>query len=685
MGVGKQKKNIMHSIRFKLLGSYIILILLIILIGVLSYKRSSSALIDNYEASTNQAMNMLGEYMEYGFKTVEAGAVEYLSDADLNSYITGMFEADKSKHTEYYTAKKKQIVTKAEADEFISGIYFFSDPVYSLSTNKKSALDMYTKYTQTGQGKLIQDNPNEYYWVAQPSVIDDTLNISRDSYAVRVVKAFYGKKAFLAIDVDSKAIVNILNKMNFGEDSFVYFITSDKAELYQDGSRNNQFGEADFYKRALEAEETTGCFDNLSYQGKSYLFIYRKLGDTGSMVCSLIPKNEIIKQVNNIKYLVIVVVIIAILIALAIGGGIFVSINRAISYMIRKLKQIAVGDVSVRIHFKRRDEFEELGRHMNEMLENIALLLKNVWQVSHRVSESANQVMSSSQTFSQSSGEIAGAMSEIETGLTQQAENTITCESRLDGLAGQIGHVEAVTAEVKEIVDKTRYSISGSIQRMEELKDKSAETSSITRTVISSLEELQEKSKMINYITNSINQIAGDTTLLSLNASIEAARAGQAGLGFAVVAEEIRKLADLSIESTKKIKGIADEITATTQNAMETANKAGDIMVIQDQALTGTTQAFDEMKAQVDELIAKVAGIIGSVGRMQGDKEASVAEMENISAVTQQIVASAGMINEKTSEQVNTVEDLLKLSQAMLEQALLLQTSMKQFRIEKTD
>lgn len=672
-----------NTIRFRLLGSYVLLVGFIVLVGVLSYLKSSEAIINNYIDSTKQSMNMLGEYLEYGFSTVKSCAVEYLADADLTNYVSARY--DNVSRDTYYTNKKQNIITKAEADPFISNIYFVSDNDFSLTTCQASVENMFTTYTNTKQGKQIAENPKSYYWFGKPAVFDDVLKVKTNTYALRLVKCFYVKKAFLAIDIDKEAVLKILNKLNPGEGSFVYFVTADNVALFQDGSRENKFMKTDFYKDAFNSSKITDCNDHVFINGKSYLFIYRKIGDTGAMVCSLIPKSNITKQADKIKLVTLIVVLIACILAVMIGTGIFLSISKAISYIVGKMKLIAKGNITTRINLKHKDEFSQLGSNMNEMLDNISTLLKNVKNVSDNVSLCANDVMESSSVFSKSSKDISDAMNEIESGLVQQAENTLTCENKLDGLATQIGLVDTDTSDIKSIAEKTKLSIQDNLQRMVVLKDKSVETTAITQNVICSLQELHEKSKAIDYITKSINEIADETTLLSLNASIEAARAGDAGRGFAVVANEIKKLAESSIVATQKIRKIVDEINKTALQAVITANSAGEIIKSQKESVNSTKNAFDEMKQQVEELISKVSNIIGSINKMQGDKGETVNEMMSISSVTQQIVASVGTINDKTNNEVETVKNLIGLSEEMLNQVFQLQDAMKKFIIESNE
>lgn len=678
----QKQMNFLSSIRFKMLGSYVLMIGFIILVGFLAYRTGAEAIKGNYKTTALQSLDMMGEYVDFGFDNVKGAAVEYLTDEEIGKYLTGKMSASKADRTEYYNNKKSELTTKATADSFIKDIYFFSDGVASLSTNKKSTEDMYSKYMSGSQGESVAADSQKYYWLGQPSVIDETLEVDSSSYAIRLIKSFYRKDAFLAIDIEKDAILSILDEMNLGDGSQVAFVTADGTELRQDGSRENLFFNTAFYPVAVASKENAGIIENVKINDKEYLFLFRKLEDTGAMVCALIPNAEILKQVEKIQYIAAVIVVVACIIALLIGGGLSLSINRSIGYFINKLELVAGGNIGTRLKVKKKDEFQKLASHMNQMLDSVTELLLKAKDVSNEVSASVERVTDSSQVIAESTSHISMAMEEIEQGLTQQADDTIAGVDKLEGLAGQIGTVEQETQEIKNIADSTQLSISDSVSQMTELHSRAEETTQITGEVITNIESLNEKTKKIGSIIDTINSIADETALLSLNASIEAARAGEAGKGFSVVADSIKKLADQSMEATDEIRAIVEAINQETEQVVIIANRAESIIEQQAEAMSDTQTSFNSMSKEVELLLDKVNAIINNVAKMQDDKEVSVDKMQNISAVTEEVVASVSTVTNKTQQQVTIVNELQGLSEKLSEQADLLETSMKQFTIE---
>lgn len=537
---------------------------------------------------------------------------------------------------------------------------------------------MYTEFTKTESGKVLKQEPNKYFWVADPSVIDEKFSVDQKNYAVRMIKKFYQIDAFLAIDIDRQKVADILNRLEINEGT-VAFITQDHIAMDNTGAINKEITETEFYKKTLESEYVNGYIESVKYQGQDCLYLFSKVADTGTMVCALIPQSEILGQVSSIKYVAVVVVIVAALFAIVIGGIIFYKIYYSLRTVTKNMKVIAGGDFSVRINLKNRDEFGELSDGVDDMLESVSGILGYVKEIGKGVENSSNQVAVNSDKVMEDSSYISNSMNEIDDGLTSQAGDTEECARKMDSLAGLIEQVEVESKEIKNIAENTDASIRESIEEMNNLKDHAKETTVITKDVIDSIQKLNDKTKMINGIIQTISTIAEQTTLLSLNASIEAARAGEAGQGFSVVAGEIGKLAEQSGSAANQVENIINEISGMTVTVADVANQAGQIISQQESAMNDTVQAFDGMRQEVVRLIEKIGEINRNIQSMQGEKTETQEKIENISSVTEEVAASVSVVNSRTQNQLQNADDMLKVSKEMLEQVQKLEEAMRKF------
>lgn len=167
-----------------------------------------------------------------------------------------------------------------------------------------------------------------------------------------------------------------------------------------------------------------------------------------------------------------------------------------------------------------------LAAGVNSMTDSMKTLITNVTQASDSLNIAAQQVSSSSEMFVTTAGDIQNAISEIDSGVSQLDLNSADCLAQMDVLSGKINEISSETKEIINLTESTGSSINEGISSMSVLTDSAKKTSEITDHVIHAIEALADQSRSIGQIVESINSIARETNLLSLNASIEAARAG---------------------------------------------------------------------------------------------------------------------------------------------------------------
>jgi methyl-accepting chemotaxis protein len=665
------KVSFFATLRFKLIASFLVPIMFIIILGVVSFLKASDGIQSNYEKATVDAIDMAGEFMRFGFESVQATAIQYANDDMIGRYfldIDDKFEAVNSRRNIGNSLMAKQVT-----DEFIEDIYLLSDQVDSITTSGvlyESGSGLVADFKNTDIGTYLNSHKFANIWDGEDAFLDEKLESSGNDYSMRLVRRVANVDAIIVIETKAEVVNNILSNLEFDKSGFLGLVTMDAREIIDYSLKQEDpdidlealkaekiFINETFFQEALVAKEESGS-KYVEYKGDTYLFMYSKIGETGATLCALMPKSTITSQADSIKNITVLIVIIACILAVLIAAWLSMGIDKTIKGIIGKLKLAAKGDLTVQFDSKRKDEFHVLIEEIQMTFDNMKDLIQQVKLLSGEVSISSANVSKTSELFLKSAEDISSAMNEIEQGINQQAKDAEECLVQMDSLSHKIEIVSENTKEIGQIAGTTKESVKAGTVISTELNHQTKSTIEITTDIIKNIEKLAEKSSSINKIINVINDIANQTNLLSLNASIEAARAGEHGKGFAVVASEIRTLAEQSKSSVNDIKKIIGSIHEDTTTAVETARKAEKVLQLQENAVKNTTDSYQNINDSVEKLVVFLKYITDNVANIEDARVSTLGAIENISAVLEEIAASSNNVNQTATNQVASVESL---------------------------
>ena len=317
------------------------------------------------------------------------------------------------------------------------------------------------------------------------------------------------------------------------------------------------------------------------------------------------------------------------------------------------------------------DEIGALAAGFSRMRKTMRLLIQNLQKNSQDLSNAAGSMNTASEQSAEASNSVAVSITEIAGGIDDQsraassvAQSVGMIAERADNMAQKADTVSKAAAESSRRADDGRKAIDDVVRYMQHIKDSS-------QTIASSIAALGKGSQKIGEIVEMISGIAAQTNLLALNAAIEAARAGEAGRGFAVVADEVRKLAEQSAASTQQIselvstiqKDMADAITASGEGTNSVAQglvsvKAADegfqaifesIQTLE-QGIKGITEGLQKMAAETQAVDEKVASIRETSTKNADHAQSVSAATEEQSASMQEIAASSRHLSDLAEE-----------------------------------
>ena len=677
----KDKGMGLRGIQVKLIGAFMIPVILFVIIGFMIYSKCSTTLNSTYEASANTSVGTLEEYLGLGFENIELMATRL----SINSAITSYYTGSEVKSESMLMDTKVALSNESTADKFIDHIIVCAKSGTACSEKGAIRGDVYNAFVESEEGKNVESEIGMgSMWISSHPAIDEVTGYDSDEYALSLVTVLKNNSnksvGYIIIDVKTSFIQDILDNAQISDNSIKGFVLEDGSQVLS-GDSDIKFTDTDFYQEALAGENLQGSKE-VSYEGADYLFTYSRIEGTNMLVCAMVPQKEIMAGAQAILRYTLIAVAICAVIAIVVGSVLASGISKAIRKVNRVLKKTSDGDLTGQISMKRKDEFNVLSSSITNMIGSMKDLILKMTNVSGHVSDSAVQVGTNSEVLLEVTKNITEAVDYINSGISQQAQDTESCLEQMNGLAERINVVHENTDEISEIAQEAQGAIEKGMVIVANLGEKVQGTTEVTETIIREIRELNKESIAINSIIGTINEIAEQTNLLSLNASIEAARAGEAGRGFAVVSEEIRKLAEQSGNAGNQIGEIINHIQERLAATIETAGLAGESVAFQTEALNNTVDVFKNISQQVSKLAEDVEKITQSVGGIEQAKEDTMNAIESISTTSNQTESASEELARSTEKQLQAVEVLNDAVKRLQMDAEDLDTSVSIFKVQ---
>lgn len=429
------------------------------------------------------------------------------------------------------------------------------------------------------------------------------------------------------------------------------------------------------------AQAETGLARATIYGKENYVAFAPVPGMEWSLAVT-VPVEEVTGAVSALTAITMATIAVVLLIASLLIVGYARHIARPIIGLEAAASRIAGGDISLtKLGIVSNDELGRLGQAFEKMTENLQLLIRKINAATDHVATSTEELTASAEQSSQAASQVAVAIGDVATG----AERQLKAVDETGAIVGQMSagakHIAAQVDTVAETSTKSMAAaqegskvVDKTITQMGNIADIVARSSQVVT-------RLGERSTEIGQIVNSIASIAGQTNLLALNAAIEAARAGEQGRGFAVVADEVRKLAEESQEAAKQIAGLVASIQQDTGSAVLAMTEGSQEVDLGISVVNEAGQAFREIFRSFNEVTEEIQEIAAAAQQMTKSSQQVVAAVNEISVICKQTASQAQTVSTATEEQSATMVEVASSSQALASMAEDLNVAVNKFKV----
>ena len=654
-----------------LIASFLLIgIIPLTIVGYFTYQGSQSTIEKKVGFYTQEIVNQVVDKIDNKLKELEKSSMMIISDRELNDLLgTVDFENAYEKMQAH-----NKIVEKLDAISFSNG------DLNGIAILRENESHLYSSISESDiEGSIGSNfiNSSLYDRVLEAGGRSVWISIntekSNNIYLMRKLSHLQSGSTIgvLLYVIKDKILHDIITEAQFGEGASTQLFNNDKiiiTALNDELIGNVYNGQIDMSK------------DSDYWTGDGFLTTYATT-DNGWKMVSTIPIESLMGDIFAVGRSTVILAIICALIAVFMGFFISLGISNPLQQIMDLMSRVENGDLTVSSGLEGKNEIGNLASSFNKMIKNVRQLINDTRRISDTVIKDTGVITEVSKQSYTSAQQVSESVETISIGAQEQADEAQSSTEVMELLAERIVSVNDNVKSVLNVAKEIKITSKNAGDTVNILNEKSNTTAEMSNRIKDDINKLNNKAIEISKIVDLIDGISEQTSLLSLNASIEAARAGAAGKGFGVVAEEIKHLAEQTSNATKTIGGIVEEILKESQNTVEEVEKANVIFEEQNVSVHETEQAFKAIINSLETITEEVNRVNDSIAEINEYKNKAVDEIINISSIAQEAAASTEEVTAASEEQVSSADQLANLADELKQTVNELNKKIDRFKI----
>lgn len=397
-------------------------------------------------------------------------------------------------------------------------------------------------------------------------------------------------------------------------------------------------------------------------------------------------QGQSVKKAQQSKEITFIILIASTLISIAVSIILIYFISRGVTRNLNEIvtasNRIAQNDLSIdEIQYDGNDEIGKLALAMNTMNHNLRQMVIQLLDVSGTTSSQSEELTQTANQVMAGSEQIASTMQDLSSGTVSQADHTSELSSGMEDFSNKINAANDNGSAIQQASERVYKMTTEGSKLMEISASQMNRIDEIMRQAVVNVQNLDTQAQRISELVSVIQTIASQTNLLALNAAIEAARAGEHGRGFAVVADEVRRLAeDVSISVTD-ITGIVDSIQQESSQVTESLEIGYKEVEQGTSQIQETTETFTDISTAIEDMVVSIQVVIANLADMSNDSDSMLGAIQEISAVAEESAAGIEQTSASSQETSSSMEEIASSSEDLAVLAEELNNLIKEFKL----